>query len=582
MPLPPTVRVSECITRLCISMERALILFVLRVVSQVDLSADSEQSRQARGMLRSIRSLHVAENQNHRTLTRDFSLQPLPVSSMLLENCSSLKDQFLKIKERFSAPSPVTTPRETPKNTTETADKTPDPAPTGKATIESTATGSGSDAKPASVLHGTPPTTSESEYESVSVVRSDREHATTGIASAVDCVDSPKIEAAIEESTKTSPGDVMWPPNTHVERWYVEDNYFKGSMTCWTIEKGAELVARVAKVVSVTTASMALRINPDVSLQWIGRQIWAVTVSLPLTRSGELTDEHLELASRIDEAIAAEEMKLANDLAATEGSEAGGSAGKRIVHRYTRSINNQVPTMVIREDEDLAAGDDTTIRLAQFTTAESHPSVGPQEGNVAITAATGATNEATATSNANTNPKASGSSMSTLLADEEELESRDDSSCRSHGTNDESGDPPVGPLPLSWSMLSLSSLQSSSGDNSGGSGVSLTTAPLQNGDDARYTPEKTGWLKKKTGLNSWQQRYFELKGNRLYYFGSEGDGIPRGAIILDHAHVLRGKGEHAMSFSITTSSAQHHLQIIKFSTRMSHQIHPYGAALIRS
>lgn len=504
---------------------------------------------------------------------------------MLLENCSSLKDQFLKIKERFSAPSPVTTPRETPRYTTEAADHAPDPTPTGKATIESTSTGSGSDAKPTSVLHGASSNASTSEQESISVIRADSEHATAGNGIAVDRVDSSKIGATFEESTKICSGKVMWPPNTHVERWYVEDNYFKGSMTCWTIEKGAELVARVAKVVSVTTASMSLRINPDVSLQWIGRQIWAVTVSLPLTRSGELKDEHLELASRIDEAIAAEEMKLANDLAA-EGNEAGSTAapspaaGKHIVHRYTRSINNQVPTLVIREDEDLSAEDDTTIRLAQLTTAESHPSVGAQDSAVKITSAARATNEAAAANNTNTNPKASGSSVSTLLADEEELESHDDSSFRSHGTNDDNGDPPVGPLPLSWSMLSLSSLQSSSGDNSGGSGVSLTTTPLQNGDDARYTPEKTGWLKKKTGLNSWQQRYFELKGNRLYYFGSETDGIPRGAIILDHAHVLRGKGEHAMSFSITTSSAQHHLQIIKFSTRMSHQIHPYRAALM--
>lgn len=495
---------------------------------------------------------------------------------MLLENCSSLKDQFLKIKERFSAPLPVTTPRATPTNANEASDQLPVLVLNG----ESTTTRSDSDSK-ACALQETRSSPSNGVQEKDSVVRSDSEHATTGDSSTIDHEDSAK-RGDIEGSLKISSDEVMWPPNTHVERWYVEDNYFKGSMTCWTIEKGAELVARIAKVVSVTTASMSLRINPDVSLQWIGRQIWAVTVSLPLTRSGELKDDHLELASRIDEAIAAEEMKLAHDLA-SEGIEAGStstprSTSKSIVHRYTRSINNQVPTLVIREDEDLSAGDDATVRLAQFATASSC-SIVAQEATAEINS-TGVPSEAARASSADANPKASGSSMSTLLADEEDLESRDDSSCRSRGTNDESGDPPVGPLPLSWSMLSLSSLQSSSNDNSGGSGVSLTTTPLQNGDDARYTPEKTGWLKKKTGLNSWQQRYFELKGNRLYYFGSETDGIPRGAIILDHAHVLRGKGEHAMSFSITTSSAQHHLQIIKFSTRMSHQIHPYGVALL--
>jgi hypothetical protein len=49
-----------------------------------------------------------------------------------------------------------------------------------------------------------------------------------------------------------------------------------------------------------------VRINPDISLQWIGRHLWGLTIQLPLTRSGEIRPDHLTLAGMIDKIIAEE------------------------------------------------------------------------------------------------------------------------------------------------------------------------------------------------------------------------------------------------------------------------------------
>jgi hypothetical protein len=73
-----------------------------------------------------------------------------------------------------------------------------------------------------------------------------------------------------------------------------------------------------------------------------------------------------------------------------------------------------------------------------------------------------------------------------------------------------------------------------------------------------------------------------LKGNRLYYFGTENDGIPRGAIILDRAHVIRGTGgENGLTFTITTSGHNYNLRIIKFSKTLAHQSYSRRACMLR-
>ncbi|KAG6602957.1 Pleckstrin homology-like domain [Phytophthora cinnamomi] len=136
-------------------------------------------------------------------------------------------------------------------------------------------------------------------------------------------------------------------------------------------------------------------------------------------------------------------------------------------------------------------------------------------------------------------------------------------------------------------MLSLSSQPSGSSEHASLQGeFTITDDDSITDPVAHLAPEKTGWLKKKKrkqhGLGSaWQPRYFELKGNRLYYFASEADGLPRGAVLLDHALVQRGRGDHAMAFSISSASSHRRLQVLKFSARLTHQVFPRKSIELR-
>lgn len=470
------------------------------------------------------------------------------MSSLLYENCSSLKDQFLKIKERFSAPSP-TTAKNAP-----VSPASPGP-PDRSASVQPIDASTTLDAGAA--------VEEDKEANPDGDLQSDldRQRA-SALKVEVSSSEQAPGETHKQDSKKFYSGEVKWPQQTQVERWYVEDNYFKGSMTCWTMDKGADIVSRIATVVS--SASSPLRINPDISLQWIGRQLWAITVSLPLTRSGELKEDHIALARRIDEVITAEEIKHAPH------STPASSGSNPPTLRYWES-DNQVPTIVICDAETHivqggnvetasvpSGSDDERKQLpAELPTelVEDSGSDPPAQENPPSVPSVTPQLSAKQTEYSN--------SAASTLVDEDDY-ARDDASPRSRAVH-EDGDV-VASLPLSWSMLSTTSLPESAG-------LSINGGNDARDDDTRCAPEKTGWLKKKTGLNSWQQRYFELKGNRLYYFANETDGVPRGAIILDHAHVLRGKGDQSMAFSITTSSSSNHLQILKFSARMTPQVH---------
>uniref|UniRef100_K3X704 PH domain-containing protein n=1 Tax=Globisporangium ultimum (strain ATCC 200006 / CBS 805.95 / DAOM BR144) TaxID=431595 RepID=K3X704_GLOUD len=530
-------------------------------------------------MLKSIRSLHhngdSRQEQHHqRTLTRDFSLPPIPVSSLLHENCSSLKDQFLKIKERFSAPSPTAASKPSTPVASPSADRDAS-APDGAV--------AGVEAELEAHLY--------SDLEAPAP----KEAIPSDGGLPVDTPDSQKAEGAPPDDSTTKQqqqdakkfysGELKWPHQTQVERWYVEDNYFKGSLTCWTMDKGAELVGRIANVVA--TVSTTTRINPDISLQWIGRQLWAITVALPLTRSGELKDEHIALARRIDDAIALEEFSHSHPTPAS--SARGGhnrSLSATLGYWEESDYNNQVPTVVIRDadspssavqdsTDDASAVDNEDKQLTvEFSTesVDHNSDVPAQEPLVPPPPSRLQSLQA----NAHQAKCSDSNSVSTLVADEDDFAPDDN---LSSPCGQEEGDV-VASLPLSWSMLSTTSLPENVAQSiQSGCGSNGSNDPRD--DDTRCAPEKTGWLKKKTGLNSWQQRYFELKGNRLYYFANETDGVPRGAIILDHAHVLRGKGEQSMSFSITTSSASNSLQFIKFSTRMTPQVQLRKSCVLR-
>lgn len=482
------------------------------------------------------------------------------MSSLLHENCSSLKDQFLKIKERFSAPSPVPAKASEPPPPPPAASSSPSTVESNGATIDLSLAAKEEEAeqKRDGELHS---------HEDCEVGSSDSGGSATLLVETTvgDAHTGPNAK-------KLNPGESKW-PQLQMERWYVEDNFFKGSVTCWTMDKGAEIVGRIATVVSIAEASSQRRINPDISLQWIGRQLWAITVSLPLTRSGELKDEHMELARRIDEAIAAEESKLSATLAS--------SGPPELRHRQSppSHTDNQVPTVMLREPDIANSVDQSEGGRAAPTDDEADDQFTAEIATDQLETprdrrTTELRGEAPATQ-APTQPGTNAAKFTNATAGtyavEEDVDADDGSSHRVPSTHEERDI--VASLPLSWSMISNTSVSESGGG-------SLSSNDPRD-DDQRCPPEKTGWLKKKTGLNSWQPRYFELKGNRLYYFASETDGVPRGAIVLDHAHVLRGKGDQAMSFNITTSNSSHNLQILKFSSRMTSQVHLRKSCVLR-
>ncbi|KAK1940450.1 Sesquipedalian-1 [Phytophthora citrophthora] len=455
-----------------------------------------------------------------RTLSRDFVLPSIPVSSVRHENLSSLKDQFLKIKERFS-------PSVLPLSSTATV--------TPSCLVETRNNGE-------SAITETPGTLS------TQILSEQREHL----------------------------NDESWEfPQARVERWYREDDFFKACITCWTMEAGAAIVSKVARVVSGWTDSSSAAntsaINPDVSLQWIGRQLWAVTVSLPLTRSGELHAEHITLAHRINQAVAeVSKQTIVSQIEVVDQPETSPPLTSQVEEDSAEDNAEAIeppslrpplsPIHLSRSNEDSRVDKPSMVETSPFSTlvAEDIDVLRAQRAQLAI--------------------KTDGT--------EDSVQYDEDSTDR--GQNDEEDDnEPVSMLPLSWSMLSLSSQPSGSSEHASMQGeFPITDEDSMTDPVAHLAPEKTGWLKKKKrkqhGLgSSWQPRYFELKGNRLYYFASEADGLPRGAVLLDHALVQRGRGDQAMVFSISSASSHRRLQVLKFSARLTHQVRPRKSVELR-
>lgn len=340
----------------------------------------------------------------------------------------------------------------------------------------------------------------------------------------------------------------------------MEESFFKGVITCWTMEKGAAIVARIARIAandsgSSTSSSsgkpsMSSGINPDVSLQWVGRQVWVVTVALPLSRVGELTEDHIALAHRIDKAITADdELETTNVIEIEEGPRSDDPVSDSPALQQLQQ--SQPPETSIPGAIGLYQTGSQACTFIDRKLPRQDPLAHYSDEKHAITKPLSTSVKA--------DQKSSTESVNI------------DESSASAVSSDASA---VASLPLSWSMLSLSSLHSSSDNIRNSTTGSTGTCEEEIGAYPRcVTPSKMGWLKKKSGINSWQARYFELKGNRLYYFTNETDGIPRGAVVLEHAHVVRGKGDQAMAFSISSSSTLHSLQIIKFTSRLTHQVH---------
>ncbi|KAF4135268.1 PH domain-containing protein [Phytophthora infestans] len=493
----------------------------------LETSPELYETQQGSDTLRSRHGSRTSTARHLRTLSRDFVLHSLPTSSVRHESLTSLKDQFLKIKERFS-------PSVSPLHSTASV------TPSGLALQDLTAT------------------------------------INNGVSTAGHVLLPDQRELASRE-------DGSWElPQARVERWYREDDFFKACITCWTMEAGAAIVSKVARVVSEWAADTsscsppitgsANSINPDVSLQWIGRQLWAVTVSLPLTRSGELHSEHITLAHRINQAVAEVSKQTSTRLttspvACQPSHETLNENGDM---ENTESSSLQPPHSPIqlgRDDEEDSALDKVNSSPFSTLAVEDIEILRLQQAQMA--------------------GKMGDNDDDTACVDRRD---DDDSTEQGQDDNDEEEEDTseqVAALPLSWSMLSLSSQPSGSSEHASLQGeFTLTDDDSFTDPAAHLAPEKTGWLKKKKrkqhGLgSSWQPRYFELKGNRLYYFSSEADGLPRGAVLLDHALVQRGRGDHAMAFSISSASSHRRLQVLKFSARLTHQVRPRKSIELR-
>ncbi|CEG47526.1 Pleckstrin homology-like domain [Plasmopara halstedii] len=469
-------------------------------------------SSRGQQMFDSLRSRHGSVN-HLRTLSRDFLLHSLPTSSIRHENLTSLKDQFLKIKERFSL--------------------SVLPLPNTTVAIE---TSSGLDDVSATCF-SVPLTSDQTLCEPL----------------------FKDLDSSWEHS------------QAHVRRWFREDNCYKASITCWTMEVGASIVSKVARIVSEWAENMSNNhmlpafdnsnfMNPDVSLQWIGQQLWAVTISLPLSRSNELHAEQITLAYWINQMVADESKQASTQ---TFSLPSNLSCEPRSIKTQVDVKPTQAPPMkvIIEPDGENAEPDETDASPFSTLAAEDIDILRLQQAQ---------------------------------MADNEEIENeyarREDEELGDQCQNDneeeeENSDEQASALPLSWSMLSLSSQRSGSSEHAS------IQAEFAIADDCKdpisyLAPEKIGWLKKKRrkqhGIgSSWQPRYFELKGNRLYYFASEAEGLPRGAVLMDHALVQRGRGEHSMVFSISSASSHQRLQVLKFSARLAHQVLPRKSIELR-
>ncbi|CAK4608682.1 unnamed protein product [Aphanomyces euteiches] len=306
------------------------------------------------------------DDDNRRTLDRTKHVSSY--SLYLPDSCSGLKDQFLRIKERFTKPS---------------LSPSRDASTTAK---EANAKQRQGGHRRLDASRDAPTSLLLDRQEEIAMKPMELMH------------ELEKLNASAQKLFADDP----W--SHGAQRWVLEEMHLRGYMTCWTIERGGELVVIIAQTIKSLNAS----IHPDVALQWIGRQLYGVTIQLPLSRPRELSMEHITVASGIDVALA---------------------------------------------------------KMLSLATSSSEPA--PSESS---------------------------------------------------------------------------------------------------------------------GLNSWQLRWFELKGNRLYYFKSEKDGIPKGAILLDKVHCVPGDhhatNELAHSFTIAPSSGDS-ICMLKFSNRMTYHTYSRRSCTLR-
>ncbi|OQR92986.1 hypothetical protein ACHHYP_03025 [Achlya hypogyna] len=294
-----------------------------------------------------------------------------------------------------------------------------------------------------------------------------------------------KLNAAAQKLFEHSPQP------TGGERWILEDACLRGSMTTWTIETGGELVVIIGRTIKNLNANL----NPDISLQWLGQKLWGLTIQLPLAGHRELTMQHVSTMS-------SRAAYFAPSIVEPPSKKLQEVPEKPDAPNHARSLSNNV-TAIVR-----ASGHSRSL-------SSDAPHLRRLSGDL----------------------RAEVDDIGRLLA------------------------PPGSPLSSSSSSSTAKTRHA----------LANPATPLTDDDPfERCAPEKAGWLKKRrSGLNSWQLRWFELKGNRLYYFKHEKDGLPKGAIVLNKVYCVRGSGEQSLALTISPSGANS-ICIVKFNDRLAH------------
>ncbi|RLO05163.1 hypothetical protein DYB28_005627, partial [Aphanomyces astaci] len=189
-------------------------------------------------------------------------------SLYLPDSCSGLKDQFLRIKERFTKPvveQPGTSSRSDVTATTTTGPATS--SPTASASPEKPKTNS---------WRGMDP--------------HDRRRVTADSGGWIDPRDL--LDPTRNEEIAMNPMELMHELtklNASAQKLFADDPWSHGAER-WVLEESH-------------LRGLNASVHPDISLQWIGRQLYGLTIQLPLARK-ELSMEHITVASGIDVALA--------------------------------------------------------------------------------------------------------------------------------------------------------------------------------------------------------------------------------------------------------------------------------------
>lgn len=416
------------------------------------------------------------------------------------------------------------------------------------------------------------------------------------------------VDEVVKELNKCA--QVLFPPDPiapGADRWILEPEFLRAYLAVWTLEQGLEILHGIHQVLQEYVVYCPLddrkSVNlidivpiyrlectrpPDLSLQWIGRKLWGLTIQLPRLRSGGLSTETLRIGTRIDEAIAeilrprttsVQEARVTKEEEVPEMDLDENRCPLSLKEDKTHDSNQLNDDGNDDPLEEAAVVVDHIERLEEGHTGPQHPD--PRQN---------LTFEAPAKEEKDLHlPLSKEKEIVTVKIPHAASTVRSSFSVLSSTMRNQN---------QNQNSISTCAIQSDSPSSHGqGTRNPNPTCMIMNAYEdpfKRCVPQKTGWLKKKSGHTSWHTRWFELKGNRLYYFATEQAGIPKGAIVLDRVHISSDEVDSSV-IKITASTLENddrrgghrrghrrnEVCVMKFSNRLTHQSQRYVACLYR-